>query len=244
MNDKLRKLLVGAAFDPHWTCAVCGREIFGGGYFCRDCLQKLPFNDKAFCAHCGRALDAPAPVCDTCANRLPALDAGRSVFCYEGAIPPLIRKFKYSGARWLADAFADDLARLYRESGFTADAAVYVPMRKAAQRKRGYNQTELLARAFSERTGVPAICPLVKRKPTKRQAALAGDDRMKNLEGSFAAAERHAAAGKTLVVIDDVTTTGATLQAMAVALKKNGAKRVYALTIASVSRKGHKNPKS
>ncbi|PWM75048.1 MAG: hypothetical protein DBX59_02535 [Bacillota bacterium] len=245
MFGKLKRFIVGAAFDAHWTCAVCGREIFGEGYFCRECEKQLPAIGENFCAHCGRELETPAPVCETCKNRLTEVDGGRSAFRYEGSARALVKKFKYGGAKWLAEVFALSLREIYDKSGFSADAAVSVPMLKKDIKKRGYNQTDELLRAFSALTGVPAAYPLEKRRLTKRQATLAGKDRLKNLIGAFKITDKAAIEGKTVMIIDDVTTTGATLQAVATALKNGGAKRVYALTIASVSRKGEdKNPKN
>lgn len=148
MLEFLKRAAEKNAFNPGWTCAYCGREIFDGGYFCRECAEKLPLNDGEICAHCGRELDAPQDYCYTCAGRLTAFDAGRSAFVYEGIVSALIRKFKYGNARYLAKVFAPYLANVYYGSFAAADAVAYVPMLKKDQRKRGFNQTELLAREF------------------------------------------------------------------------------------------------
>ena len=243
MFERWKKFLIAAAFDPRWTCAVCGRENFGEKYICEECEKKLPFIGENRCAHCGRPLAAAAPVCDTCRNRLTEIDGCRSVFRYAGAVETLIKKFKYGGGKWLAEGFAEYLAALFGESGFEADAAVSVPMLEKDEKRRGYNQTKLLAEAFSALTGIPAEDPLRKKRLTARQAALAGKDRLKNLIDAFRVKDKTLTEGKSILILDDVTTTGATLQAVAAALKKGGAKRVYALTIAAVS-VGEKTKKS
>lgn len=233
MIEKCRRFLECVAFDPAWTCTLCGAEIFEG-YFCAACENDLPFNDGAICSHCGRKLETTAPVCGTCKNRLTDLDAGRSVFLYEGTAAELIKRFKYANERYLARVFAVYLAKLYEESGFVADAAVSVPMLEEDEKKRGYNQTVLLAEAFSAMTGLPALSPLVKKKTTEHQSQLSGRDRLKNLESAFKVSGKDSVEGRSLIIVDDVTTTGATLQAVAKELKRNGAARVYALTAASV----------
>ena len=234
MAEKFSAFLRRTAFSAEWTCALCGREIFGGGHFCKTCAAELPYNGGGICLHCGRQVKESAPVCPACENRLPDLDAGRSPFVYQGGVADLIRKFKYGGARWLAEVFAPYLAETWEKSGFRADVALWVPMTAKEQKKRGFNQSELLAGEFSLLTGIPALGLLEKKRETARQAGLGGEARRKNTEGAFRTAEKGGAAGKTLLVLDDVTTTGATLQAAANALKRQGAERVYALTIASV----------
>ena len=243
MLEFLKRAAEKNAFNPGWTCAYCGREIVGGGYFCRECAEKLPFNDGEICAHCGRELDAPQDYCYTCAGRLTAFDAGRSAFVYEGIVSALIRKFKYGNARYLAKVFAPYLANVYYGSFAAADAVAYVPMLKKDQRKRGFNQTELLAREFSALTGLRVISAAEKRRPTAKQAALDRADRLKNMENTFRVADKAAVAGLNILILDDVTTTGATANALAAELKKSGADKVFVLTVASVSGSERKKEK-
>ena len=106
-------------------------------------------------------------------------------------------------------------------------------MTEKAKRRRGYNQSELLAKSLSEKIGVPTLECLAKVKETKGQVTLRRSERFKNLIEAFRVTDKKAVKGKTVVIVDDVTTTGATAQALAELLKKSGALKVYLLTVAS-----------
>lgn len=220
-------------YNPEWKCSACGKENFDGGYFCKECEKKFPYNDKYICAHCGRQTVAATEYCSTCAEVLTAIDRGRSVFSYEGDIPLLIMGMKYNNKRYLVDYFAEKLSFLYLQNYFNADYLTYIPMTEKAERKRGYNQSKLLAEGVSKRTGVPVSDCLIKIKETKRQAKLKRKERLKNLEGAFRVVNRSSVKGRAFVIIDDVTTTGATAQAVAERLKRAGATKVYLLSVAS-----------
>ena len=220
-------------FNPKWRCLLCGREVFEGENFCEKCYAKLPFNDGAICEHCGRKVIAFEPYCTTCKNVLISLDLCRSVFSYEKPISALIQKFKYGNGRYLADYFSECVANLYLKNYLNADGLLYVPMFEKDERKRGYNQSKLLAEKVSLKVNVPLIDCLKKIKETKRQATLSRLERLKNLDGAFRVTDKKSVKDKTLVLIDDVTTTGATAEVIASRLKKAGAKIVYLLTVAS-----------
>ncbi len=231
--DKIWEFFNKYMFNAKWRCVVCKREIFDGGYFCKKCKSKLPYNDGAKCLHCGRKLKNSQNYCTTCKGKITDIDKGRSVYNYEPPISALIKAMKYNNKRYLAQAFALDLSELYKES-FEADFAVYVPATKKSVKKRGYNQSELLAREFSKLTDLPIVECLEKVKETDRQAKLDKSDRAKNIKDAFKVTDKKAVAFKRILIIDDVTTTGATAQAIAQILKKAHAEKVYLLSIASV----------
>ncbi len=235
MLKALKTALQKTAFHLNWTCTYCGREVFDDGFFCEECGKKLPFNDGDICAHCGRRAPSPREYCETCAGRLTAFDIGRSVFTYEGIAADLIKKFKYENARYLAEVFAPLLVAVYRRALPAADAVVFVPMYKKDLRRRGYNQTELLAQAFSRLTGVEKLTAAEKRRSMKKQVDLGRKTRLENTENAFRIVDKKAVAGKNILILDDVTTTGATANSLARELKKSGAAKVYLLTLASVS---------
>jgi ComF family protein len=233
-KDAFARFFKKYLYNPAWKCSVCGKEIFDGKYFCDECEKKFPFNNKYICSHCGRQTVAATTYCSTCSEVLTAIDRGRSVFTYEGAIPGLIMRLKYYNQQYLVDYFGEKLAFLYLQNYFNADYLTYVPMTERAKADRGYNQSELLAEKVSELTGVPVSHCVVKVKKTKRQAKLKRKDRLKNLEGAFKILDKASVKGKTIVIIDDVSTTGATAQAAADKLKRAGAKVVCMLSVASV----------
>ena len=107
-------------------------------------------------------------------------------------------------------------------------------MTQKSQKKRGYNQSFILAKGVSEKVGAPLFCGIEKVKETKRQATLRRDDRLKNLKDAFRITNKRQIKDKTVLIVDDVTTTGATGEAIAERLKKAGAKIVYLLTVASL----------
>lgn len=227
------KLIRASFFNAKWRCLICGKEIFDDGYICDDCEKILPYNDGAICGHCGRKVIAYEEYCSTCKNFLVSLDACRSVFNYEPPISALIKNLKYDNRQYIAKYFAKSLAMLYFKSYFNADMLVYVPMSEKAKRNRGFNQSEMLAKEVSMIINVPTVDCLIKKRETKRQATLKKAERLKNLKDSFSLTDKKVVKDKTIVIVDDVTTTGATAQTIAEKLKKAGAIKVYLLTIAS-----------
>ena len=141
---------------------------------------------------------------------------------------------KYDNGRFIAEAFSEYLAPLYFKNYFNADFITFIPMTDKAKKKRGYNQGELLAEATSKRIGVPVVECLQKVKDTDRQAKLGRAERLKNLSDAYRVKSRKIVKDKRILIIDDVSTTGATAQAAAEKLKRAGAKNVYLLSVASV----------
>lgn len=147
--------------------------------------------------------------------------------------------FKYGGVRTLSKPFGVCMSlALPREQAF--DAVVPAPLHWFRQWRRGYNQAELLAREVSRRTGVPLIRALRRRRATRTQAGLTGAKRRANVAGAFAVRQRAFVKGKRVLLVDDVLTTGATVNACAAALKRAGATYVAVLTLARTDRRGER----
>lgn len=233
----LSKILTFGLYNPKWRCNVCGKEIFDEGYFCKECLNSFPYNDKTFCQHCGRETETPADYCLTCKGFMVSVDTARSVFTYKKPINSLIKKAKYNHGRYLLTAFAEMMANLYFKNSFNADVICFVPMTEKRKRRRGYNQSEELAKALSEIIKVPVADCIVKSKETERQAKLGKADRRENLKGSFKVVDKKSVKDKVVLLVDDVTTTGATAEVIAERLKNSGAVKVRLLTVASVPAK-------
>ena len=235
--DKIKKFFTENLFSTRWRCLLCGKEIFDGGYFCAECKKSLPYNDGPVCNHCGRKVNVRQEYCSTCKGRLLSVDQCRSVFVYKSPVSNLIKKMKFDGGSYIAESFGEQLSSLYLKNYLNADCVVFVPMTKKLERKRGYNQSKLLALEFSKRTGLPIADCIEKKIQTDRQATLNRAERLKNLKGVFKVTSRKAVKGKKVVIIDDVTTTGATAEALSSKLKQAGAINVYLLTVASVPAK-------
>lgn len=238
---KLQKIFNGiknffakSIYNEKWRCNVCDKEVFEEKYFCEECFKQLPFINGAICNHCGRSVIDNEEYCSTCKNILVDLDKCRSVFNYDKAVKELIYRFKYGNCAYLKNLFGEYLYGLYIKNRFDADILTFIPMTKKPLRKRGYNQSQLLSLELSKMLNIPCLKLLEKTKETARQATMNRRERLKNLTDVFKVIDKKAVKDKKIMIVDDVTTTGSTAQAVAEKLKKAGAKMVYLLTIASV----------
>ncbi len=232
--DRISEFFNKYLFNAKWRCVVCNKEIFNDGYFCDNCKKELPVQNGAICEHCGRKLKVSQNYCTTCKGKLVNIDKSRSAYDYAQPINVLIKRLKYYNGRYLAKLFAQDLANVYFKNYFNADCVTFVPMTKKAYKKRGYNQSEILAKEFCALTNLPLVECLEKTKETNRQATLNKEERIKNLKDCFKATDRKLIKEKKVIIIDDVSTTGSTAEVLAKELKRVGAKEVFLLTVASV----------
>jgi ComF family protein len=205
-------------------CVGCGAS---GTIWCAACQARLVRADEPVCLACRRRLAPAAP-----RHRCPP-DAPRA-WAFAIYRPPLDRAvtyLKYRPDARLIAVLAGWLAEVYRRQQLTAACVVPVPLGRARQRQRGYNQAELLGRALAERLRLPVLPTAATRlRETASQVGLEAAARWANVDGAFGADPslvRH----QTVLLVDDVHTTGATLAACAQALAQAGARRVLALTI-------------
>ena len=216
-------------------CVSCRTDIFDDGYLCPDCQTKLPFIDKGnYCRHCGRKTSIMTNYCDTCKNVLTNIDLARSVFSYEDDVVRLVTGYKFRDNRYLKTFFATEMVKKVKDTNIVADLITFVPMTASAVKKRGFNQSEYLARELSKRLGLPLLAVLEKVKETHKQVGLSRNERLKNLEDAFRVIDKNLVKGKDVLIVDDVTTTGATAEVIAERLKKAGARQVFLISIASV----------
>ena len=222
--------------DTHnFTCDICGREVFGGERVCAPCNGALPWNNGAMCPFCGRRTGEPG-ACLDCKEKPLAVEKARSVFTHEGEAARLVLRFK-NGGKYLFRTAAELLFPLIGREFSQADTVAFVPMTKKDEKKRGYNQSRLLAERLSEQSRLPLLNAAIKRKQTSPQKSLGRKEREKNLEGCFHITDRKGVKDKSILIIDDTLTTGATASALADAFKRAGAKTVFLLTLTSVQKK-------
>ena len=231
LKDKILEVLTDVFFPENFTCDICGIEIFNGDNLCEKCRDTLKINNELTCPICGRKT-LSSRLCMECKAQPPLYDKAVSPLVYSGGAQKLIGKFKHDKP-YLKKYFA---RLMYAKSASLTDAEAicYVPMTRTAERDRGYNQSFLLAKELSEKMKLPLLKnALIKIKKTESQKSLTRKERADNLKSCFKA-DRSAVEGKTLILVDDVLTTGATADAVSAELKKCGAKKVYLVTVASV----------
>lgn len=228
-------------FPP--ACELCGEP--SRGHLCAACRAAVrPRDPRLCCRVCGktlvagdRAAGAAGPVCAGCRERPPAFALARSAAAFDGPAGELVRRLKYGRRTWIADVLAALAAQRFPSlfGGETADLAVPVPLHPARELARGFNQSALLAAGIARRLGIPVRADLLRRvRETGTQTRMNAAQRRANMRGAFAATPGAAArlAGKTVLVVDDVTTTGSTMDACAAALRAAGAARVLAFSAA------------
>jgi len=221
-------------------CAACGAPLpYDAGHpLCDDCRAEVRFLDGLVCVTCGVPLPDGGTHCFRCRGnhgRRPAADLMRGAVAYDGPVRNLIHKLKFGGCPHLARQLGAYLVDLYvRVLGMPPiDLMCAVPLARMRRIMRGYNQAELIARAFGDAIGVPVIHILHRSRSTRAQARLSREQRFHNVRGVFELrVPDGAVAGKTVAVVDDVCTTGQTLDQCARVLKAAGAERVYCLSVA------------
>ena len=226
------------------NCRVCGVRLNTVSRIpiCAGCLTQIkPLSAEFFCVDCRMPFVNSFPLdtngrCALCRGGLRGFDAAYCFGSYEGVLRQLIHIFKYGCVKTLARPLADLLARaLPLDERF--DAVVPVPLHWRRRWSRGFNQSALLARALARRSGIPMIQALLRTRSTAVQAGLSNSSRRQNVVAAFSVRRAGALAGRRILLIDDVLTTGATAAACAVALKRAGAARVAVLTVARVDRR-------
>ena len=219
--------------DTHnFTCDVCGREVFCSERVCRSCLDRLPWVGEVYCPLCGRKEREPG-VCLECKREPLAVKKARSLFTHEGEAARLVLRFK-RGEKYLVRACCELLLPLCRREFPEIEGLTFVPMTKKAEKRRGYNQSCLLAQRLSELLNVPLFDVIEKVRETEAQKVLGKRERAKNLEGCFRVSDRKAVREKYLLLVDDTLTTGATSSELAGALLRAGARRVDLVTVTGV----------
>lgn len=209
---------------------------------CPECLrQPAPLAAEFFCASCRTPFQNEFPLdadgrCALCRGGLRGFDAAYCFGAYDGVLRELIHLYKYGKVATLARPLSGLLlAALPREERF--DGMVPVPLHWRRRWQRGFNQSALLARDLSRRCGIPVMHALRRLRWTGAQAGLSNHARRRNVTAAFGCARPARVAGKRLLLIDDVMTTGSTAAACALALKRAGAARVALLTIARADRR-------
>lgn len=232
--------MISRLLDFIWPreCEVCHRPVDRPGrYVCSECLMRLPFiPTEGCCRKCGR--DVPELDrefrCQDCRESRPSFDRAASALRFAVDAREMLVAFKSKNHLWLRNDFADWLEATARARFLVEEIDLVVAMPSTWKRRydRGYNQCDYLAAPLAKRLGVAFVKRAIKRTGNpKRQSTLSEEERKENVKGTFLVRKPAAVAGKTVMVVDDVMTTGATLSECAKALKVAGAKRVWCISL-------------
>lgn len=233
-------------------CSICGGEVANvtGLGICHQCWSGVERWEGISCEKCGlpivseQAADAVQVLCGACRANDPRFDLARVFGIYRGSLRLLILQLKFRQRERLGKRLGSLLAHAFEKLAGLADGGplliVPVPLFHLRERERGYNQALLLARGLKHRLGrVPGgknikidTGLLLRKRATPPQAGLRLQARHENVRNAFAVARPEHAAGRQVILVDDVMTTGATLSSCAAVLKKHGATKVYALAMA------------
>ena len=222
------------------VCFGCGRDLKWNAKtpLCPTCEKGLVLPGPLICQRCGVVLPSGGAHCFHCRGSKAAAykcKIIRSACNFNELSRGLVHALKYQGASYVAPYMGGVMAHRF---GMLTELAgvnlvIPVPLFVARLKKRGYNQSELLARAFCQKTRLALnVKALVRVRDTGSQTKLGRPERVKNMSGAFTVKNPAAVKGKTILLIDDVATTGSTLEACAQALRTAGAKRVLAFTFA------------
>jgi ComF family protein len=226
-SGKLIELAVDSFFPRR--CVGCGKV---GGFLCSECLGELPRLLPPLCPNCGRP-QASGIVCPDCRQRKTEIDGIRSPFRFDEVVRKAIHQLKYRNLKAISPCLAELLADYLESNHLPGEALVCVPLHPRRLRERGYNQSSLLAEELGRRIDLPVIedC-LVRVKQAQPQVrAVDVDERRRNIADAFVCRDERVS-GKQIILIDDVCTSGATLESCAAALKSKGAASVWGLTLA------------
>lgn len=216
-------------------CPVCDRVLkYGGEKICRKCVEKLIYIQEPRCKKCGKQiLKFEEEYCYDCKKHKHLYKRGIVPFVHTGTIKKSIYGIKYKNKREYVDFYTDEIVRLYKEEIKTwkCDGIIPVPLYRKKQIKRGYNQAEIIAKGLSEKLGIPMYTDILKRVVnTKPQKELNDIQRKKNLENAFIIS-RNIVRLQKVILVDDIYTTGSTIDSCARVLMESGILEVYYVSL-------------
>ena len=216
-------------FPKAVKCMICGVEC-NSVAICTECYSKLPFIHN-HCSRCGGEVYGELDLCDDCVGNPHLYDECYCVLEYRGVVREKILNLKNNHASHLAKPFADILLAVYEERDYHPDIIIPMPIHENRLKQRGYNQSELLCDSMAEATGLVDTNILVRVIDTPHQTGLNRENRKKNIHSAFKVMDKEKVKGKIILLVDDIYTTGSTIDECVRMLKKAGAAQVSVLCL-------------
>lgn len=248
MTNKIRALgEIGMELLYPRKCVFCNEAVPMKSYkgilekrtydfLCEKCKEKIKdkYIEEPYCFKCGKQLDdETGEYCDDCRKMHHTYDRGLAVFKYHDDVKESVYRFKYKDCKIYGEFYGVQMAEKYKPiiEKWQPDVIIPVPIHKSRMRKRGYNQAQIIGKALSETLKIPMdINVLVREKKTEPQKKLSKSIRKKNVESAFKVTKNVVKYNK-IILVDDIYTTGATIDACAQVLKRAGVKKVYFISI-------------
>lgn len=230
------KYILDLLYPPRQKCCICGRP--GAPAACSVCMASLDYLQGITCLHCGKQLNEQyqGSSCPDCKAGRFHYDRAYSCFAYSGMGKELIYKLKYEGKTQLSGVIAALMEERLRNERPAADAVVPVPIHENKLRARGFNQSYLIAKELGKRLGKPLADCLIRTKDTTEQYNLDRTQRQLNINGAFSVKLMYNIDKfKNILLVDDIYTTGSTVNECSKVLKAAGAGKVYVITAATGS---------
>lgn len=217
-------------------CLICGSrkpDLMPSGE-CHECLDSLPFIVPPICPKCGKPVLVQGEVCPDCEHRYHPFRQAMAILEYRRGVPELVHRFKYQGERILSKPMIEWMTQGVKIKGWEFDIIVPVPLYPKRERKRGFNQAALLAEGIGRNLNKPVLRRnLVRVIDTQTQVSLDKYARIANLQGAFQILNPSQFKDKTVLLVDDVYTTGATTDQCSRVILGAGARDVFVLTLAT-----------
>ncbi len=228
---QLKEYLTEALFPSDGRCAICSRLLlFERAPFCYSCISTVPYIRGRSCGKCGKLIGGGVNLCHDCTYVHHEYQQGSALFSYTKIGRRIIQEIKFEGNRRLAHWVGQEMGRSLLQTQWAGGIHLIlpVPLHEHRQRERGFNQSLLLARGMVEILELPMEDHLLRRiKDTPHQTDLTRQERERNTKGAFRVMDPEGVVGKNILLVDDVYTTGATINACAKTLKAAGAKEIY-----------------
>ena len=235
MRGGIVNTILNMLYPPR--CPFCDKVLAFREMVCESCEEQLPFLQGNLCVCCGKPIPDAEQYCHSCKQQEHTFISGRAALLYNGVLQESVARYKYAGRQEYAECYGRILWE--REGAWlkelNADFLVPVPLHQDRYRKRGYNQAELLAKSLSAYAGIPVTGDLLLRsKKTAPQKELSRQERLENLSQAFCINERTRCLcerAKCVILIDDIYTTGSTMEVCSNVLYNAGISKIYFLSL-------------